>query len=326
MNVVDIVVAGTGFQDVHEYMGRELPEARVRMIDLEALRRDGARASVLIPSMAGIDDALMDRIEGLRLIQQWGAGLEGVDIMAASERGIAVANVPSAESGNAVSVAEWCIMAAIAVSRHLPALQRGIRSGAPWGAPTGRALLGRTAGIIGLGGIGQALATRLQPFGMRLLGLKRRPDPALKQRLGLDWIGDLSALDQLLQESDFVFLSVPLNEDTREMIDERRLALMPDHACVINPGRGGLMSEPALCAALDEGRLLGAGLDVFTQEPLDPGSPLLGYEQVVATPHIAGVTDISYRGIATAVAENVRRMLAGRVPRNCANAGAIASS
>lgn len=325
MDTVDIVVAGTGFQAVRDYMKRALPEARLHMIAPERLRREGTRAPVLIPVMARVDGALMDRIGGLRLIQQWGAGLEGVDVAAASERGIAVANVPSADSSNAESVAEWCVMAAIALSRRLPTLQRSIRTGAAWGGPIGRALLGRTAGIVGLGGIGQALAARLKPFGMRLIGLKGTPDRDLQQRLGLEWIGDLQSLPSLLRESDYVFLCLPLTGDTRSLIDEQALALMPDGACLINPGRGSLLSEQALLAALDQGRLTGAGLDVFEHEPLNPASPLLGYDQVLATPHIAGVTDMSYQGIATCLADNVRRALAGQTLRNCVNATALTS-
>ena len=106
---------------------------------------------MLIPAMARIDGQIMDRIAGLRLIQQWGAGLEGVDLGAAAERQIAVANVPSAGTGNAESVAEWCVMAAIALSRRLPELEKNIRQGGAWGGPIGRGLRGRTAGILGLG-------------------------------------------------------------------------------------------------------------------------------------------------------------------------------
>ena len=187
----------------------------------------------------------------------------------------------------------------------------------------GSALLGRTAGIIGLGGIGQALAARLKPFGMRLMGLKRTPDPALAERLGLDWMGGIEALPSLLRQSNYLFLCLPLNNSTRGIIDERALALLPDGACIINPSRGGLLSEKALLTALNQGRLLGAGLDVFEHEPLDPASPLLNCEQILATPHIAGVTDVSYQGIATSVANNIRLMLAGRTPPNCVNAEAI---
>lgn len=325
MDPIDIVVAGTGFQALRAPLADMLPDARLQMTEASALRRDGTRASVLIPAMSRVDGALMDRVEGLRLIQQWGAGLEGVDMDAASRRGIAVANVPTDQGGNAESVAEWCIMSAIAVSRHLPALGRGIRAGAAWGGPSGRALLGRTATVVGLGGIGQALARRLRPFGVRILGIKRHPDAALAQRLGLDWLGGTADLAEALRTSDYVFLCLPLNDDTRELINEHTLALMPEGACIINPGRGGLLSEKALLSALETKRLMGAALDVFENEPLDPESPLLDYDQVLATPHIAGVTDVSYRGIASRVADNVRLVLSGRLPDNCANAEAMRS-
>lgn len=318
-----IVLAGTGFAVVRRYVTEFLPEAVLEMIDAAELRKNGFAAQVLIPAMTRINPEIMDRIEGLRLIQQWGAGLEGVDIQAATARRIAVANVPTAGSGNAESVAEWCVMAAIAVSRRLPIASENIRTGRGWGSPYGRVLLGRTAGIVGLGGIGQALAVRLKPFGMRLLAVQRRPDSALAERLGIEWIGGPDQLDNLLRQSDYLFLCLPLTGDTRALIDNRAIALMPDQACIINAARGGLLSQEALLRALSERRLIGAGLDVYEQEPIDAASPLLARPDVIATPHIAGVTDLSYAGIARGVAENVRHLLAGEPLRNCVNWDAI---
>jgi phosphoglycerate dehydrogenase-like enzyme len=318
-----VVVAGTGFTAVRRFMTEALPEVVLDMIDVAALRANGHTAAVLLPAMSHIDGALMDRIDGLRLIQQWGAGLEGVDIAAATERNVAVANVPTAGTGNAESVAEWCVMAAIAISRRLPAAQQNIRAGGTWGTPMGRALMGRTAGIVGLGGIGQALAARLRPFGMRLIGLQRRPEPAVAERLGMEWVGGPERLHELLRHSDYLFLCVPLSDQTRHIIDEAALAMLPAQACIINAARGGLLSHQALLRALAEGRLMGAGLDVFEQEPLDPASPLLGRPDVVATSHIAGVTDVSYRGIARGVVDNIVRILAGQPPHNCVNWNAL---
>jgi phosphoglycerate dehydrogenase-like enzyme len=318
-----VVVAGTGFTAVRQYMSEQLPEVRLEMIDPLELRKHGFNALVLIPAMARIDGELMDRIQGLRLVQQWGAGLEGVDISAASQRGIAVANVPTAGTGNAESCAEWCVMAAIAVSRRLPVAIQNILAGNSWGSPRGRALMGRTAGIVGLGGIGQALAVRLKPFGMRLIGLQRRPDAALAQRLGLEWVGSPDQLADLLRQSDYLFLCAPLTDETRALIDQRALDLLPDQACVINSARGGLVDQPALLSALSSGRLLGAGLDVFEQEPLEPASPLLERSEILATPHIAGVTEISYKGIGQRVADNLRHLIAGETLENCVNQEAI---
>ena len=318
-----VVMAGTGFAAVRQFLIDALPNAQFDQIEVATLRAKGHKADVMLPAMSRIDGALMDRIEGLRLIQQWGAGLEGVDIAAATERKIAVANVPTPGTGNAESVAEWCVMAAIALSRRLPLAQETIRTGGTWGTPLGRALIGRTAGIFGLGGIGQALAARLRPFGMRLIGLQRRPEPALAERLGMEWVDGPERLAELLRRSDYLFLCVPLTEQTRHLIDEAALAMLPPKACIINAARGGLLSTQAMLRALAEGRLIGAGLDVFEQEPLDPASPLLGRADVIATSHIAGVTDVSYRGIARGVVANIVRILAGQPPFNCVNWDAL---
>jgi phosphoglycerate dehydrogenase-like enzyme len=314
-----VVMAGTGFAAVRQFLIEALPGAQLDQVEVATLRTKGHAADVMLPAMSRIDGPLMDRIEGLRLIQQWGAGLEGVDVAAATERKIAVANVPTPGTGNAESVAEWCVMAAIAISRRLPLAQENIRAAGTWGTPLGRALMGRTAGILGLGGIGQALALRLRPFGMRLIGLQRRPEPAIAERLGMEWVAGPERLGELLRRSDYLFLCVPLSEQTRQIIDEAALATLPPQACIINAARGGLLSHQALVRALAEGRLMGAGLDVFEQEPLDSASPLLGRIDVVATSHIAGVTDVSYRGIARGVAANIVRILAGQAPHNCVN-------
>jgi phosphoglycerate dehydrogenase-like enzyme len=313
-----IVLAGTGFRAILNFIHQAIPGARFSMIDPVELRTTGCDAEVLIPAMARVDGITMNRIRGLRLVHQWGAGLEGVDTAAATARGIFVANVLST-GGNADSVAEWCVMAAIALSRRLPSALETIREGREWGAPIGRTLFGRTAGIVGLGGIGQALALRLKPFGMRVIGIKRQPDARLASRLGLEWLRGPEHLPKLLSQSDYVFLCVPFNDQTRGIINEAALALMPSDACVVNAARGGLIEHQALLRALSEGRLMGAGLDVYEQEPLDPSSPLLARTDVIATAHIAGVTDASYSNIARALAENIRRMEAGEHLENCVN-------
>ena len=144
-----IVMAGTGFAAVREFLIVTLPDAQFEQAEEMTLRTRGSIAHAMLPAMSRIDGELMDRIEGLRLIQQWVAGLEGVDVAAVTERKIAVANVPTRGTGNAESVAEWCVMARIAVSRRLPLAQQTIRSGGTWGTPLGRALMDRTAGIVG---------------------------------------------------------------------------------------------------------------------------------------------------------------------------------
>lgn len=320
-----IAVAGAGYTAIGDYLRQVLPEAVVELVAPHSLLESERDAIVLIPVMSRISGAVMDRIAGLRLIQQWGAGLEGVDIDAATARGIAVANVATTGTGNAESVAEWCVMAAIAASRRLPQLEQVIRDGSRWGGPIGQAMWGKTAGVVGLGGVGQALVQRLMPFGMDVVAATRRPDPHTATRLGLAWLGGLAELPVLLARSDYLFLCLPLNEQTHGIIDAHALALLPAQACVINAGRGGLLDHEALLDALATGRLAGAGLDVFDQEPLDPRAPLLTRSDIVATPHIAGVTDAAYHGVATRVAGNIRRLLAGETLHDCVNPPDIGS-
>jgi phosphoglycerate dehydrogenase-like enzyme len=215
-------------------------------------------------------------------------------------------------------------MAAIAISRRLAAAERNIRTGGVLGAPLGRALLGRSAGILGVGGVGQALAARLRPFGMRMNGVDQRSEPELADRLGMDWIRPLAALPELMSRSDYLFLCLPLTDATRNIIDAGALAKLPAGACVVNAGRGGLLDQAALLAALESGQLMGAALDVFEPEPLDPASPLLTRSDVLATPHIAGVTDASFNGVGERVAANIRRLLNGEKLKDCVNGDALA--
>lgn len=314
-----VIIAGEHFRPILPYLQEAFPGINAERVAADALDSRLADADVLVPTMVRITEEHLARAPRLRLIHQWGAGLEGVDIAAATRRGIAVANVPTAGGGNAMSVAEWCVMAAICLSRSYPQVQVQVQEGGAWGFPAGFSLFGKTAGIIGLGGIGQALAERLKPFGMRLLGLKRSPDPALHARLGLDWSGTMAELPTLLGQADYVFLCTPQTADTTDLIDVAAFQAMKPQAYLINPARGGLVNEQALLAALNSGRLAGAALDVFWQEPVRCDHPVVHHPRVLSTPHIAGITDVSYRHIAASLSANIRRVMQRQLPDNCAN-------
>ncbi len=314
-----VLFADTTFPVASVALRSALPHATVEVIEVGDRSDERWSAEVLVPLMARVDGAAMDRIDGLRLIQQWGAGLDGVDVAAATARNIAVGNVASKTSGNADSVAEWCVMGALILSRHLGELQQAISTGAGWGAPIGQALLGRTAGIVGLGGVGQALATRLRPFGMRLIAVTRRPQLTTASEFGLEWLAGLEDIPGLLRRSDYVFLCLPLTTGTEHIIDAAALSLLQPTAYLVNAGRGGLVDDAALLAALNDGRLAGAALDVFAHEPLDPASPLLRQAHVLATPHVAGVTDISYEATARRLADVVQRLNIGQSLDHCVN-------
>ncbi len=279
---------------------------------------------VLIPTMSRVTAGLIDSADRLKLIQQCGSGLEAVDVVAATAKGIQVANVPSALSGNADSVAELGIYLMIGLSRNAAGMANSLQQ-RRMGEPKGLALSGKTVGIVGLGGIGKALARRLKPFGVRLIGLKRNRPEAAREELGMDWVGTADQLPELLMQSDYVILALPVHGGTAQMFNDETFALMKPTAFIINLARGGLIDRRSLEQALKSGRIAGAGLDVFWREPPDPDDPVFQYN-VLATPHSAGCTDISLQGIADGVCENIRRVEQGSAPLNEVTAHSVAGS
>ena len=267
---------------------------------------------VLIPTMCRITDGMLVQSDRLKLIQQCGSGLEGVDIKAARARNIMVANVPTDISGNADSVAELGIYFMIGLSRNVHQLAKSLRE-QRMGESMGRALSGQTIGIIGLGGIGLALIKRIKPFGVRLIGIKQHDPEKAKNELKLEWVGGSGDLKELLARSDHVVLSLPVTAESKNIIDANAFSAMKKEAFLINLSRGGLVDHDALEDALACGKIAGAGLDVFWEEPPDPNDSIFRYN-VMATPHIAGSTDVSMRGIVRVVAENIRRVATDRSP------------
>ena len=270
---------------------------------------------VVLPTMSPITAELLETADQLKLIQQVGAGLEGVDIDAATRTGIHVANVPSNDSGNAVSVAEVGIYLMIGLARNAREMHRTLQDGRI-GSPLGLALAGKRAGIIGLGGIGEALTSRLQALGMDVIGVKKSNPHEAQQRLGLSWCGTMSELPYLLKSSDFVILALPDNSRTHHLMGVQNLKLMKPESFLINLGRGGLIPRADLLQALQEKLIAGAGLDVFWREPPSPKDEIFEYN-VLATPHIAGATDLSLAGIRQAVCENLRRLASNEPILNC---------
>lgn len=271
---------------------------------------------VLIPTMTKVGPALLDTADRLKLIQQVGAGLEGVDLESARVHGTHVANVPTASSGNADSVAELCIFMMLSLVRQANKIPAALANG-QLGAPCGDTLKGHTAGLIGFGGLGQAIAQRLRAFDMTLQAVKQHADNDLADRFGLTRCADMSQLDNILATSDHVILTLPDTPDTHHLMNTERFARMKPGAYIINFGRGGLIDPDALLAALRSGDLAGAGLDVFSKEPPDINNPLFT-ENVVATPHIGGVTKLSQQGIFDSVCANLRRLQTGVPLQNCA--------
>jgi len=303
-----ILFCGDTFPAARIHLKQRLPDDEVLVAEEAVLSEAVRGADAIIPLMCRIDAALMGA-GGFRLIQQWGAGLEGVDLAAAHQRGIHVANVPAAGS-NADSVAEHAILLAIALLRDLPSAQANIRSGR-LGWPIGNMLASRTVCLYGLGAIGRALAKRLRAFNVRLLGITRDPSAAKVAEFELDAYYSTQDRDTCLAQTDVLILCSKLSEETRGIIDESALRALRPGAYLVNAARGALVDYNALYAALTSGRLAGAGLDVYWKEPIAPNDPLLALPNVIATPHVAGVTDRSYAEIADSVVANLERFRRG---------------
>ncbi|HXB67638.1 MAG TPA: NAD(P)-dependent oxidoreductase [Candidatus Acidoferrales bacterium] len=244
-------------------------------------------------------------------IQTVGTGYEHIDLAAAGELGIWVAHVPSAETGNAESVAELAILLMLALARQLPAAQQGLRE-KRWAQPVGRALLGKTACVVGLGSVGLAVAERLRAFGMKLTATRWNFDKGAPAYVHLY---PENQLPQALSQADYAVLCLRASGQNTRLFGAAMLAAMKPGAVLINVARGSLIDENALVASIHAGHLLrGAGLDVFWDEPADPGHFLFHLPQVIATPHIAGVTDVSLAGTFQVVAENLQRYRKGETP------------
>ena len=307
-----------GAAKIVELLRGELPRDEILECAPEEVARVAQQVEVLVPLIARVGEEALASPR-LRLVQQFGAGLDGVEIEAASRHGIYVANVPSGETANADSVAELAILLMLALARRWPRAQENLRARRV-GAPGRTTLMGKTVMIVGFGGIGRTLARRLRGFDVRIVGVSRRGPRGEEGEADLHVA--VAALEETLRQADFVVVATPLNEETRGMIGTRVFASMKRGAFLINVARGPVVEREALVAALESGQLAGAGLDVFWEEPPDPADPIFALE-VVATPHIGGATDISLQEIARGVAENMSRLRRGEVPRNCVNASSV---
>lgn len=283
-------------------------------LDRDALAAAMGTCDVLVPTITDVLDAAAIARAGprLKLIANFGAGVDHIDLKAARAKGIVVTNTPGVLTDDAADMAMALLLA---VPRRLAEGERCARSGewAGW-TPTwmlGRRVSGKTLGIIGMGRIGQAIALRARGFGLAIRYHNRRRLPDVVER-AVDATYD-AALDDLLAASDFVSLNCPLTPETHHLLDAGRLARMRPDACLINVARGELVDEAALIVALEGGGIAGAGLDVFAHEPaIDPR--LLALENVVLLPHMASATIEAREATGDKVITNIRMWADGHRP------------
>ncbi len=251
----------------------------------------------------------------LRAVLRWGTGSDAIDIAAATEAGVAVMTTPGV---NAEAVADMALALMLACIRRLPRLDDAVRAG-EWrtGVPT-RDLAGATVGVLGLGAVGRAVTRRVRAFGCPVLALEPNPDREFCAQYDVE----LTALDTMLPRLDVLTLHAPLSPTSRHLVGARELELLPPHAVIVNTARGELIDQPALVAALENGQIAAAGLDVFEREPVLLDDPILTAPNTIVSGHISSFTELGLRRTADAVLANLRELLAGRLPASCLNPAA----
>lgn len=304
--------------EAHALMREVFPPA------LELLTLNTADSAELLPKLASaefiitakLDGAMIAAAEKLRLIQLAGVGFDGVDVAAATARGIPVAQTVE---GTIIGVAEHTLLLMLAVYKQLVVADAALRRGEwlVWQLrPTSYTLHGKTVGIAGFGKIGRAVARRCQAFGARVLYCDvMRADETIERELGATFV----TRDELLATADVVSVHTPLTAETRGSFDEAAFRQMKPTAVFINTSRGEVVNETALVRALNERWIAGAGLDVFEQEPIRADHPLLQLSNVVLTPHIATGTRDSIIEKTRAACDNFLRVIHNERPLNVVN-------
>ena len=293
-------------------------EVRAGLSEDELAEAAAGAAGLVVRSQARVTARVIEAAPRLEVIGRAGVGVDNIDLDAATARGVVVVNAPLA---NTLSAAEHAFALMLAAARNVPRGDASLRGGR-WerGALQGVELHGRTLGVVGLGRIGSEVAQRARAFGMRVVAFDPFVSTERASALGVE----LAALEELLAQADFVTLHTALHEGTRGLLDAERLALMKDTAYVVNTARGALIDEAALYEAVTAGRLAGAAIDVFSEEPA-VGNPLTTSERIVVTPHLAASTAEAQDRAALQTAEQVLDVLAGRPARFAVNAPMVDS-
>ena len=268
--------------------------------------------AIIVRSATRVDAEALAHAARLQVVARAGVGLDNVDVEAATRAGVMVVNAPTS---NIVSAAEHAVGLLLAVARNVPQAAASLRDG-QWrrSAFTGVELNGKVAGILGLGRIGLLVAERLTAFGMRVIAYDPYVPAARAAQAGVR----LASLDELLAEADFITVHLPRNAETASLLGDRELHLVKPTVRIVNAARGGIVDEHALALALKEGRVAGAGIDVFAAEPAT-GNPLLEFPSVVGTPHLGASTAEAQEKAGTQVARSVRLALAGEFVPDAVN-------
>lgn len=291
--------------DVRLY--RDVPQTEEEM--LQRLQP----ADILLNSRSAVKVGrdLLARLPRLKMIAVCGIGYDSIDLQAASERGIVVSNIPGR---TATVVAEHAFALMLAVARRIPDMTQKVAAG-QWPDDLGTSLIGKQVGIIGTGNIGRQMIRLCRGLGMRVVAWSFHPQARLAEEVGFEY----ASFDEVLRTSSVISLHVRLSEQSRHLIAAEQLALMKPGAIVINTARAAVVDTEALVAALQQGRLFGAGIDVYDQEPVTSDNPLLHCPNTVLTPHSADQTPEGLDLLTLGCCENIQAFLKGR-PQHVVNA------
>jgi D-3-phosphoglycerate dehydrogenase len=283
----------------------------------EELRRIIGSADVLVVrSQTKVTAELLASATRLRVVGRAGAGVDNIDVEAATRQGVLVMNTPG---GNTISTAEHTISLMLSLARNIPQANRSLQAG-EWERKrfVGTELYQKTLGVAGLGKVGAEVAKRCLAFGMTVIGYDPVLSSEVAERMGVQLVG----LEELFRRSDFLTVHSPLTAETKDLIDARSLALCKDGVRIVNCARGGIVNEAALLAGLESGKVAGAALDVFAVEP-PVGSALVAHPKVVCTPHLGASTEEAQEKVAIQIAHQVVDYLKGRSLAGAVNAGPI---
>jgi len=272
---------------------------------------------LIVRSETKVTPDLIELMDNMEVIGRAGAGVDNINLEAATRKGIIVMNTPG---GNTVSTAEHTMALMLSMCRNIAQANQSIRSG-KWDKKSykGTELLDKTLGVVGLGKIGREVAIRSKAFGMKVIGY----DPVLSEDIAKKIGVALVDLDTIFAQSDIITVHVPLNSETKDLIREETLKKCKDHVKIINCARGGIVNEADIVAALNSGKVSAAAFDVFTQEPPDFSNPLISHPKVVTTPHLGASTDEAQEKVAIQIAEQIVDLFNTKAVRGAVNASAV---
>ncbi|KAI3695698.1 hypothetical protein L1987_78697 [Smallanthus sonchifolius] len=323
-----VLFCGPHFPASHNYTKEYLhnyPFVQVDDLPFDSVPRLIGNYDICVVKSMRLNSDVIARATRMKLIMQYGVGLEGIDIAAATNHGIRVARIPSGKTGNAASCAEMAIYFMLGLLRKQNEMQIAVRL-KKLGEPIGDTLFGKTVFILGYGNIGIELAKRLRPFGVKILATKRNwpsyvpngfssTEPKSQNGTQEDWVDEKGCHEDIYEfakKSDIVVCCLTMNSETAGTINKNFLSSMRKGGLLVNIARGGLLDYKAVYESLESSHLGGLGIDVAWTEPFDPDDPILKFPNVLLTPHVAGVTESSYRSMAKVVGDVALQLHSGK--------------